>query len=308
MNEGKKKKIILIIVILLTLVVIANRFVFSYAKYAYNYTREYFLKSKGFYFYSDKLDTSYISNSNAYWDGGSVHFSLNNNLNNNLATDYDITYDVECSIDGEAAEHLNCYLNGTTSNVYSGTLSAIQGCRNDKDDQIDVSSFNKTTCELNGYVWASQTANKDMYFDIEKKDSSYEITDVKVLIKATSQSPYKKILYGNFILNKVNSTEGEVKLNYINYPNSNKLVISNSFNDNKCLKLTWNSDYVLIGEEKSLFSSFKYDSNNYINEVDFNIEPKSEITYNFYNRLYGQNVEYNLINFNVTTQDNINCS
>lgn len=308
MENVKKKKMALILIIFLTFIVISNRFVFSYAKYVYDSTRDYFLKAKGFYFYSDTLGTSTINNSNNSWDGGSVYFDFRNSLNDAAVTDYDINYDVECNIEGLAAEYLECRLMGTELDTYSGTLSAVQGCRNDTDDQVDVSNLNKTTCELNGYLWASQVAKKDIYFDVINSNSEYKISEVTVNLKVTSTSPYKKSLYGKFILNKIDSVEGNIELSYSNYLGVNKLVVSNSFNENKCLKLTWNSDHVLIGENKSKFSSFKFDENGYLNEVDFNIEPKSEITYNFYERLYGLTSDLNLIDFNVETQDEINCS
>lgn len=287
----------LMVIIFLTLVILSNKFVFSYAKYAYASTKDYFLKSKGFYFYSDKLKLIQINNSDSLWDGSAIHFTLNNNLNKSVVTDYDINYTVECEIEGEAKDSFGCKINGTESSVYSGTLSNVQKCFNETNDGVDVSGFTKTVCELNNYVWRSEVVNKDTYFEIFNK-TSLEPTDIVVNIKAYTTSPYKKTLFGKFYLHKTDYSDGEITFEYENFSNSSKLVVYNSFNSDKCLKISWNPDHLIIGETKESFPYFESDSNNYIKSVKKIIKAKSDLILDFYSR---NGIPYSKDEFTITT-------
>ena len=204
-------------------------FGFTFAKYVSNSVWDYYLKSRGFYFSSDYLGTSTINNYNTLWDGGSVPFNIRNNLNDSVITDYDIDYRITCSVEGEAATYAECHMNGTTTHTQDGVLSSFQVCINNTDDEIDVSLFNKTNCELGGYDWTNQIAIKDLYFDVVLTDEQYELTDVTVNVTATSTAPYSKILRGNFVLHKSNVEEGRIALNFKNYADYNRLTISNSY-------------------------------------------------------------------------------
>jgi hypothetical protein len=255
---------------------------FTYAKYVANSVWDYYLKSKGFYFSSDYLDSSLVRNVNNLWDGGSVNFNIKNNLNENVITSYDINYSLTCTIIGDAASHAECHMNGTSTNTQNGVLASFQTCSNTTGDGIIVSTLNKTDCELGGYDWISQVAVKDLYFDVVLTDTNYELKDVTVNVTATSTSPYRKALSGDFVLHKTDIEENKVTMNYKNYSNYDRLIISNSYTSNKCVRITWDSNKLLINSSE--FSSFATDSNGYINEIKFNIDAKKSLSYIFYRR------------------------
>lgn len=270
---------------------------FTFAKYVYNSVWDYYLKSKGFYFSSDYLGSNVVNNVNDLWNGDSVHFNIKNNLNDAVITNYDIDYSVSCEVEGDAASYADCHMNGTTSSSTDGVLSSFETCVNNTSDQVDVSSFAKTDCELGGYDWVNQVATKDLYFDVILTNSNYELKDVIVNVAATSTSPYSKTLSGNFVLHKTNIEAGKVDLSYKNYSNYDKLVVSNSYPNAKCVKLSWDSDKLLINANHNTFSSFETDTNGYINAIEFNIDAKDSLNYMFYSKNF--NTTYNVNEFSI---------
>lgn len=255
---------------------------FSFARYVSTSVWDYYLKSKGFYFSSDYLGSKTLKNVDNFWDGESVNFNIKNNLNQTVVTNNDINYNVTCEIEGEAKTYASCNLNGTNSNELNGVLAKIETCINETEDGKDVSSLNKTACELGGYEWKNQVAIKDFYFDVDLTDEEYELTDVVVNVVATSISPYRKTLSGKFILHKNDLITNIVTMSYKNYSNYDILTVSNTHSTSKCIKITWDSAKLKIDTLNNSFSSYSTDSDGYINEIKLNIESKRNKNYRFY--------------------------
>ena len=169
----------------------------SLARYKSSSVWNYYLESHGFYFSSDFLGND-VKNVDTLWDGNSVHFNLKNSINDSLVTEYDIRYNVTCEVLSDIPA--TCNLNGTNNSTFTGVLSSNARCINDIDD-TDVSSFNKTECEIKGYSWQNLVANQDIYFDIVPTEG-YELNNVDVSIVVNSVSPYKKSISGTFSLFK----------------------------------------------------------------------------------------------------------
>ncbi len=277
----KKRKIVLIIigVLIVTALCIAG---FTYAKYATNRIWNYYLESKDFYFSSDYLGSESINNVDSLWDGESVYFNVKNNLNDIVVTDYDINYQVVCTVEGEEASNVTCKMNGGETNTQEGVLSKYEFCANTKDDGVDVSAITKTECELGGYEWKNQVAIKDLYFDIVPNNPDYQINNVTVKVTATSTSPYRKSLVGTFELHKMEEKDYAVNLEYKNYENDGKLIISNPNLVRKCLNIAWDSTKLKIQAKPSDFTNITSDANNYINSIKLNIDPKSTLEYTFF--------------------------
>lgn len=276
----KNTKIMLLIVCILAFVLIMTQAV-SYAKYASSVVWNYYLESKGFYFNSDDLGKTTVKNINNNWDGESVHFNVKNSLNASVITDFDIKYRVECTVQAEASNYSECKVNGTEFSTFEGTLSSFEGCVNNTNDEVDVKSFNKETCEISGYEWRKQEAIKDLYFDVIETTEE-EITNVTVEIKVTSLSPYNKTLTGEFTVIKGKSELGSINLEYKSFDDYERVNVTNSYNENKCLKLLWNSNDLRIDIYEEDIKSYKNDTNGYINEIVFNVLSKNNTSYIFY--------------------------
>lgn len=283
MNMRRYKKYGLIL-LLIVVGGFACYYGFTLAKYVSSSIWNYYLNSKGFYFSSDNLGNPTVKNVDNLWDGGSIKFNIRNNLNQEVITTYDIGYKATCTVKGDASAHVACYLNGTGTNEDEGVLSSFQTCVNNTGDQVDVSQMNKTECELGGYKWVSQIATKEMYFDIVVTDENYQLSDVEVDVVVTSTYPYKKTISGNFILHKRNIEEEAVTLDYKNYSNYDRLIISNSYSENKCVGIYWNSSELLIDANPEDFPYYGVDQDGFINEVRLRIDGQKSTSYIFYKK------------------------
>jgi len=159
MQIYKKKQIIIILAILLC----AVSFVVVFGRYVTNSINNFFLRSKEFYFFSDKLseETSVFQIDN--WSGVDDYtliINMNSRKNNIQVASYDISYDINYTCSDNAI----CQLSKT-----SGTIS--------KEDNTD--SFNLTI-----------TPNTQM------KTGDKVIVEVK----ATSKTSYTKTIKGKFTL------------------------------------------------------------------------------------------------------------
>lgn len=290
-----KKNIVVITLIIIGIFVCF--YGFSLAKYVSNSIWDYYLKSKGFYLSSDNLGSEVVKNVDNLWDGGSVYFNIRNSLNQTVVTNYDINYKVKCTIKGDAAQYAECRINGTEFNEQEGVLNSFQKCINNTENGIDVTDLNKTDCELGGYEWVNQIATKDLYFDVVLTDEQHEISDIVVNVTVNSTSPYKKTLTGDFILNKRNIEEEKISLNYKNYLNYDRLTVSNSYQEIKCVKVTWNADNLIIDTDSSNYSSYETNTDGYINEIKFNINGNDTKNYIFYKRNLQET--YNVTGFSI---------
>lgn len=267
----KRYKIILIVVLIGFCL---GLFLTTLARYSSSNVWNYYLESQGFYFSSDNLSNDQV-NVDTFWDGSSVHFNLKNFSNNNLITSKDISYQVSCDV---IDSDIPCTLNGTESSTVNGVLSKSSRCVNDID-QIDVSSMNKTECEVAGYTWENISVTNDLYFDID----SDEITDVSVLITVNSTSPFRKTMSGIFNLSKSDVVTGNIDYNVNHYDSFDELIISNSYDTGKCISVSFDSSkrIVDITNDMNIISS---DNNGYVNSFSFGVGSMSNDKIVFYNK------------------------
>ena len=159
MKTYQKKQIIIILIILLC----SLSFVIVFGRYVTNSVNDFFLRSKEFYFFSDKLsekrDVFQVDN----WSGVddyTIVVNMNSRKNNIQVATYDIAYDIKYTCSNNAI----CQLSKT-----SGVIS--------KEDNTD--SFNLTI-----------TPNTQL----KTGDK------VTVEVEATSKTSYKKTIKGKFTL------------------------------------------------------------------------------------------------------------
>lgn len=297
----KKLKKCLLLVLAVLVICFISFYGISFAKYVANSVLDYYLKSKGFYFYSDYLSQNGTENIDNHWDGESVHFNIRNNLNQTVITSYDISYTVKCTVNEEVSDFVECHLNGTDSDTYNGTLTNLGSCINTTNDGINVSSFNKNDCESGGYKWENQVTTEDLYFDLIVTDSEYKLSDVIVNISVNSTSPYRKTLKGDFVLYPRELTENQLTMDYKNYQDYDRLNISNSYLENKCVQVTWDANNLLIDADTSEFSSYQANAFGYIETIKFDIDPKSTVSYIFYKS--DTNAIYSAADFTIEETD-----
>ena len=292
----KRTKCLLLIVMLLALLSMCT-YGYSFAKYVTNSAWNYYLGTKGFYFSSDELGIDKITNVNNNWDNDSIHFILKNSENDYLISDYNIEYTVKCTVKGDAANYSKCVLNGTENDVFDGVLSSSGKCVDNKYLE-DVSGYNQKDCNDNNYEWIIQENYKDLYFDVVKTGNE-ELNYVSVLIEVTTNAPYSKKILGEFNLSSATVLEQGLDMEYNEYDNYNRLVIVNSYDEDKCVKLSFDSKDLRIDENNKNISSFGYDENGYINEIKFNISKKNSLSYIFYKTDLYSEIKYDKSKFNL---------
>lgn len=278
-----KKKIIILSTIVLLLLLSINS---SFAKYAYEKANDLYLESHKFYFESDKLGYN-KKYTDTLWDGNSVHFNLMNNIGNRV-TDTDIKYEVKCKVLNTNAP---CYLNGTDKDTITATLSHSEKCINKSN--IDTSNYNKTECELNGYEWKKTATNQDLYFDVDSDNAN-------VLITATSISPYKKELTATFNLIKNISDNGSLKKELNILEDSANLVITNNYEEKKCVLVKFNNKKSLVDTNDTMYD---IQGDEYINSFKINIDGKSTEKVTFYSQVDN---DYNIDDYSISVSNGCN--
>ena len=273
-----KKKTIKVIVIVALVILFGITISSSFARYGSDKIWNYYLESQGLYLTSDYLDFD-KKNINTLWDGESVHFNVKNYTSNDLITDFDIRYTVKCEVLNN--EPYTCKINGTNNNEVSLVLSSNSSCVNTKDN-VDVSLFGKSECELKGYKWNNIAVNQDIYFDLVSNNST-PINTANVKITVRSTSPYKKTMTGTFSLFKNKSMSGQIIKQISDNELYDELVITNSYGVRKCLLVSFNSSNRILSNMDDIINPI-VDNNGYINSFKVIVAAESNKKIRFYNK------------------------
>ena len=255
----------------------------SLARYSSSSVWNYYLESHGFYFSSDFLGNG-NNNVDTLWDGSSVHFNIKNSSNDSLITDYDIRYNVSCEVLNDVPAI--CELNGTNNSYFTGVLSSNSRCINDIDE-TDVSSFNKTECEIKGYSFENLAVNQDIYFDVVP-DDGYELNNVEVLVTVNSTNPYRKSISGVFSLFKNPRDLGSISKVVNDNVDFDDLIITNSFDTRKCVNVQFDSSKRIVDFDDSM-SNTLVDASGYIKEFNISIDGMSNKKIRFFNKDFSYN-------------------
>lgn len=158
-NKKQRKKIIIILLLIIAII----SFSASFGRYAINAITDFYLRSKEFYFYSDKLSLNTPVFRVDNWSGVddyNVTINMNSRANNILAATYNIDYSISYTCSTNAV----CTLSKTTGTILSTT---------------NTDFFNLTI-----------TPNQQLV----------EGDTVFVEITAQTTTPYAKIIKGQFVL------------------------------------------------------------------------------------------------------------
>lgn len=161
-DKKNKKNYKLIIIFLIVIIVVS--LTSSFGRYAINAVNDFYLRSKEFYFYSDKL----TSNGSIFrvdnWSGiddYNITINMNSRENNILATSYDINYNISYT----CSDNIICTLSKESGTILSSTNA--------------------------DYFNIRITPNKQL----KEGDKVY------VELTASTTQPYTKAIKGQFILN-----------------------------------------------------------------------------------------------------------
>lgn len=296
MKKNNKRNAIIIVVLLITV----SGIVGTSAKYIYNSAWSYYLTSKGFYFESNLLDINTKKNSILNWDGSDISFSLTNVNSDSLISEFDIQYKVSCEVLGDDSSYLSCDLNNTGKSSFEGTLASSAKCTNEIDE-IDVSKFTKSQCEVGGYTWEYDVITKENTFNLNLTDSTKSIDEASVKITVESTKPYKKTLIGIFNLNKVDEEETNYIVDYQSYDEYDELTIVNKTNSDKCFLIGFDSNQYSLNSLEVNAIEYYTDENNKINGFDIKIANETSDSFEFFRM--NDTGEYSVDNFVVSEKE-----
>lgn len=288
--KKRSKRIILILVVMLIFVATAT---LTLGKYVYNNAWNYYLSSKGFYFESDLLDINEKKNALLKWDGSNIKFEVKNSQNNKLISEYDISYKITCEVLGEESSYIKCNLNETSSSVFNGTLATTSKCLNKVDD-VDVTSFSKAECEVNGYTWNEEVISKKNAFNLELTDPTKNIDEVSVKVTAESITPYHQTLIGIFNINKAENVE-EIITSYQQYMDYDELFIINTTASDKCISINFDSSKYSVDLNDGQILESLVDEYERINSIKIKINKESSKSCKFYK--LDNNMMYSISDF-----------
>lgn len=193
MRENKlryRRKQLFILLILLMFVI---SFVVVLARYVTSNVSDFFLRSKEFYFYSDKLEENMAVYQIDNWSGVDeypVDINMNSRLNNEKATTYDINYSIEydCITDNAICQLSKnsgtIYSHNCTDNTDSFSLSITPNTQLNTGDRVTVEI---TVQSQSPYV---KTLKGRFTLVVGREDITYEITD-------SANSPYMDLRITN---------------------------------------------------------------------------------------------------------------
>ena len=283
MKKKNKNTAFMLLLILMIVLVITRGF--SYARYASNALFNYYLSSKGFYFESKDLTFDTKNNVDTMWDGEKVYFSISNHSNESLAAEVDIKYEVKCEVLEEDTTK-KCSLNGTGNDTLEATLSADFTCS-------DSSYKEQELCLSNKKEWISKPVETSLYFEVI--DEENEVLNANVKITVTSIKPYKKELSANYSLIRDNSSLGELSMKYEEDLLKSKLIVTNSYNEDKCVYISWEAKDFVFDNKNNSYIGTNVDIDGNITGSYFKINKMDSVMVDFYKK--DNSIQYNEMYF-----------
>ncbi len=274
-----KKLIILICIFLCTF-----SFILIFGRYVTNSINNFFVRTKEFYFYSDKLSEG---NASVYqidnWSGVDdyvITINMNSRKNNIKAVDYDIAYDISYTCTDNAI----CQLSKTEGIIYANSNVDFFNLTITPNRQLDVGDKVIIEIEANSKGKYKKTIKGKFTLVVGKEMLSYQITDSK-------QSPYMELRITNTLSYYIiNEAFGEYSVGdkidsdtYLNLSDTEKAkcysaLVSIEFDPKKILFDITNELY----KDASNIETTVIDGMTYIKSLTFSIDASSSKDIRFY--------------------------
>ena len=278
-NNLKKTQILLIMAILICII----SFIVIFGRYLTNNMNDFFVRSKEFYFYSDKLeeDTAVFQVDN--WSGVDdyvITVNMNSRKNNLKVASYDIGYTISYTCSDNAI----CQLSKTEGIIYSNNNSDYFNLTITPNRQLETGDKVVVEIEAKSTAKYQKTLKGKFTLVVGKEKLSYQITD-------KPQNPYMELSLTNtlsyYIVNEA----------FGNYSVNNKIDIDTYLalteeNKAKCssaiVTITFNPEQVLLDITNESYSKAKnietttVNGKTYINKFTILIDAISSTDLRFY--------------------------
>ena len=279
MKIYQKKQLLIILLIILC----SMSFVIVFGRYVTNSVNDFFLRSKEFYFFSDKLSDGRSVFQVDNWSGVddyTIIINMNSRKNNIQVATYDIAYDISYS----CSDNVICQLSQTEgiiskeSNTDSFNLVITPNTQLQTGDKVtvEVIATSKTTY--------TKTLKGKFTLVVGQEQLTYQITD-------EPERPYMDLRITNtlsyYIVDEAfgsHSVKDKIDIDdYLALSDENKAkchssVVTVDFNPNEILLDITSENYQKITEETTTI----IDGKNYINSITLPIDAISSVDLRFY--------------------------
>lgn len=278
-NNLKKTQILLIMAILICII----SFIVIFGRYLTNNVNDFFVRSKEFYFYSDKLeeDTAVFQVDN--WSGVDdyvITVNMNSRKNNLKAASYDIGYTISYTCSDNAI----CQLSKTEGIIYSNNNSDYFNLTITPNRQLETGDKVVVEIEAKSTAKYQKTLKGKFTLVVGKEKLSYQITD-------KPQNPYMELsltntlsyyivneAFGNYSVNNKIDIDTYLALTEENKAKCSSAIVTISFNPEQVLLDITNESY---SKAKNIETT-TVNGKTYINKFTILIDAISSTDLRFY--------------------------
>src|SRR5574344_215508 len=284
-----KKSLIIVFIVIISIVLLSSTF----GRYAINAINDFYLRSKEFYFNSDKMSVNKSLFRVDNWSGVddyTITINMNSRNNNIQVGSYDIDYDITYSCSDNAI----CTLSKTKGTISSSTNSdyfnikitpnkqLVQG------DKVDVLVTASTTAPY------KKTIKGEFVLTVGKEALTYQIVD-------SASSPYLELDITNTLSYYIVSTAFDSYKVGDKITGDTYLALS-ADNKKKCysaeITLSFDPNVIVLDMINTNYlnalnvTNTKKNNYNYINGLTFRVEALSSTKVRFYKTDIKQNYTY----------------
>lgn len=289
----KKQQVIILLVLALCFITLISAF----GRYVLNGINNFFVRTKEFYFYSDKLKESLAIYQIDNWTGVdpyTITVNMNSMENNLKKATYDIGYDIAY----ECTSNATCQLSKTSGVISADTNSDYFNLIITPNTGLQTGD--KVTVQITATSTAQYTKTLKARFTlvVGKESLSYEIVDSSssqyLDLNITNTLSYYKVQTAFDSYNLGDKIDVDT---FLNLSNENKekcysALITLEFDPKEILLDMTNTNYLNAINT----TTTNIDGSNYINSMTFKVEPISSAVVRFYKVDVNKDYTYPIIN------------
>lgn len=298
-NEIITKYLIKQIIILIILFLFLVSLILVFARYATNNVKNFFSRSKAFYFFSDKLNKEGTVYEIDEWSGVDdyvITINMNSIKNNIEVASYDIPYNITYT----ATPNVICQLSKTEGIIYANTNSDFFNLVITPNAQFTTGDEVVVEIEVNSLAEYSKKLKGKFTLVVGQENLSYEIKD-------KPQSPYMDLSLTNtlsyYIIDEAfddYSVGQRIDIDtYLALSETNKVkchssIVTLRFDPNVVLLDLTNENY----SKATNVETVVIDNKSYINKLTVKIDAISSMDFRFYKTDTSQDYTYPEVNNN----------
>ena len=288
-KKYKKKQIIILALITLSFL----SFIIIFGRYVTNTINNFFVRSREFYFYSDKLseDNSVYQVDN--WSGVDdyvITINMNSNNNNIEAATYDIGYNISYTCSDNAI----CQLSKTSGTILANTNSDYFNLTITPNTQLSTGDKVVIEVEVNSTAPYKKTLKGKFTLVVGKERLSYQITDDEqspyMILRMTNTLSYYTVkeAFGSFTVGQKIDIETYLSLTEDEKKKCYSAIVKIGFDPNKILFDVTNSAY----SDSTNMTNVLINGKSYISGFTIPIDAISSREIRFYKVDVSQNYTY----------------